>query len=267
VVEGGITFGQLAEYVDYNDVWVDGNQLETTGRGIFLYGSSDGASNSSFNRFHITGNTIVDSHSGIFAYGVTNDSEFSNNIIKDAWQDAIKIDSLSSTDIGNHQAAWRNVSITGNSIRTPGKYYMGVGITVKGWGYNCAVTGNTIEGIHASQPAALEGIGIYLSYSYGTHDATIKALDGVTVSGNTIRDLDPTNDSSGMGIYVLGHNTLRHKNLTITGNTVSDVAYQGIRAAYVENCAIEGNVVENFGAAAAHGTGKTRLTGEHGQSP
>ncbi|MGW5420422.1 right-handed parallel beta-helix repeat-containing protein [Streptomyces sp. NPDC003943] len=109
----------------------------------------------------------------------------------------------------------RRIRVIGNTVEKSGAY----GVHVADW-QDSVVADNTIDGV------ALHGV--YLNSPQGN------ALSGITVSGNTVRNID---GSGGITVSVPKFNTVpvtygaRHSDLTISRNTVESV--KGEAAIYV----------------------------------
>jgi parallel beta-helix repeat protein len=213
-----------------------------THAGILMYGQQSGSTIPTNQNIKVIDNRITGCQNGVFIYKNARDVVISDNSIDGCWYDGIICDTKTTSDTEVAQPNY-GVTISGNTLRNTGTYGSCVGILVKGENKAISVTGNTLydTGVNQSQVANVYGILVM-------QEASANAGHNVTVADNAIYNVQGL--QIGFGIQVSDYS-----NVTVSGNTVSDIKNYGIYIYNAKNTAVTGNTVLRVGSNAITVTG------------
>ena len=204
--------------------------------GIMIYGAQSGANNPTNKNIIIRNNSIKDCQNGVFVYKNGTNIIIDGNTIEDAWYDGIIIDAKSVSD-GEVAKPNQNINITNNTVRGTGTYGQAVGILAKGENKSVAITGNTILDTGLVQTeASVNSYGINIQQEASANPG----LD-YTVTGNTITNMEA--NSIAFGIYIA-----ECYNITVTGNSISNIQHYGIYTYKIKNATLAGNTILRCGS-------------------
>ena len=147
-----------------------------------------------------------------------------------------------------------SVTIDGNSVHDVQKN----GITAIGAATTATISGNTVTGWGPTDKIAQNGIQIgsgaggsitgndVSGYDYtpsgwsATGILVTQAADGVVISGNNVHD-------NMEGIFIVNYSTPTMKDLTVSGNTVTDTRDVGVYLLLVEDSEVSSNTISSSG--------------------